>query len=108
MIAEIKNIQFWVNHYLKPMKKSGCKRKFKLDIDTRLSNRLRGIGFNGIFKDASDLIKKFNLPETKVIEGNKVCKIARIQARVSNPKTSGGYTSKPSITIRFIIKFGFA
>ncbi len=105
MQSDIKNIQYWVSRYLKPMKKSGCKRQFRVEIDTRLSNRLRVMGFNGRFKDASKLIEEFNLPCTKVIEGRKVCKISRIEGRVSNPKKNCGYTSKHAITIRFLFKY---
>ena len=106
-MADVKNIQYWVSKCLKPTKKSGTKRKFKCDIDMRLCNRLRAMKFNGRFKDASNLIKEFNLPKTRSIEGNKVATIARIQARVSNPKKSDGYVSKPALTVRFLIKFVF-
>ena len=105
MQSDIKNIQYWVSRYLKPMKKSGCIRKFRVEIDTRLNNRFRAMGFNGRFKDASKLIEEFKLPYTKVTEEGKMCKISRIEARVSNPKKNSGYTSKHAITIRFLIKF---
>ena len=104
-MADVKNIQYWVSKCLKPTKKSGTKRKFKCDIDMRLCNKLRAMHFNGRFKDASKLIDEFNLPKLRTIEGNKVATIARIQARVSKPKKSEGYASKPAITIRFLIKF---
>ena len=89
----------------KPTRKSGIKRKFKCDIDVRLFNRLRKMNFNGRFKDASMLLKEFNLPTSRSIEANKVATISRIQARISNPRKSEQYISKPAITIRFLIKF---
>ncbi len=107
MMSDITNVQFWVYNYLRPMKKNGCLRKFNLPIDNSLSDRLRNMGFNGRFKDATSLIAAFNLPDHRPIEGRKVCKISRIQARVANPRMRDGFTSKPSITVRFLIKCVF-
>ena len=101
------NLPTCLNACSNEMKKNGFIRKFNFPIYSRLSNRLRGMGFNGRFKDATSLIDAFNLPDHRPIEGRKVCTISRIQARVTNPRMKDGFTFKPSITVRFLIKCVF-
>jgi len=104
---DIKNIQFHVYNSLKLLRKQGSQRKIKLHIDARIANRLRQMGFNGRFKDASSLIQEMNLPPLRHFQnGEKYCKLGKIRARVSNPRKIDSYKSKPSITLVFFIICG--
>ena len=102
-MEDINNIKFNMFNLLKPMRKRGSKRKFKLFISQRLSNRLRAGGLNGRFRDAFYLIAELNLPHERAID-NGACIISRIQARLSNPRKLDNFKSKPAITFFFNFK----
>ena len=100
---EIENINYHLQHNLKPFRRISERRYIRIQINQQFFEYLKNtFSVSGRFKPVPVImVEQLQMPVEKTLAHGKISFANRLEARVSNSKQNG-FRSKPYITIRFI------